>query len=147
MNEEPETSTVVGKEPCPKCGSRDTLARSTDGHAHCFGATCDYWEPGDGATSSAPRPRAEFSPLDYQISPLAKRGLSQETCAKFSYGVNLDDGVHVANYYDPDTRRLIAQKVRRPDKSFSIIGQGANLPLYGQWLWRGDRRSLIITEG
>ena len=33
----------VGHEPCPKCGSRDNLARYDDGGAWCFG--CHYWEP------------------------------------------------------------------------------------------------------
>lgn len=31
-------------EPCPECGSRDNLARYSDGHAYCFG--CGYVEPG-----------------------------------------------------------------------------------------------------
>ena len=30
-------------EPCPKCGSRDNLARYDDGGAFCFG--CKHWEP------------------------------------------------------------------------------------------------------
>ncbi len=33
----------VGHEPCPKCGSRDNLARYQDGGAFCFG--CRYSEP------------------------------------------------------------------------------------------------------
>jgi len=33
----------VGHEPCPKCGSRDNLARYSDGSAWCFG--CHHWEP------------------------------------------------------------------------------------------------------
>jgi twinkle protein len=146
MSEEPDTSTVVGKEPCPKCGSRDNLARYTDGHAHCFGASCDYWEPGDEAKASSPRPKAEFSPLDYEIQSIPNRGLSQETCRFWDYGIG-EGPCHVANFRDPTTRQLMAQKVRRANKQFSIIGQSEHLPLYGQWLWRGDRRSLIITEG
>lgn len=146
MTQDPGNDTVVGKEPCPECGSKDNLVRYADGHAHCYGGSCKYWEPaGDGATSASPQPKAQFRPLDYEIRPIPNRGLSQETCRLWDYGRT--DEAHVANYRDPITRQLIAQKVRRANKDFSIIGQGSNLPLYGQWLWKGDRRSLIITEG
>ena len=37
-----ETSTCVSHEPCPECGSRDNLARYSDGHGYCFG--CGYYE-------------------------------------------------------------------------------------------------------
>lgn len=36
-------SEFVGHEPCPNCGSRDNLARFSDGHAWCFG--CKHYEP------------------------------------------------------------------------------------------------------
>ena len=41
-----DDSTFLFKEPCPACGSRDNLARYSDGHAFCFG--CEHYEPGDG---------------------------------------------------------------------------------------------------
>lgn len=36
----------TGHESCPKCGSRDNVARYDDGSAWCFG--CHYYEPPDG---------------------------------------------------------------------------------------------------
>ena len=38
-----EDNHFVSKEPCPECGSRDNLARYSDGHAYCFG--CGHREP------------------------------------------------------------------------------------------------------
>lgn len=73
------------------------------------------------------------------------RGLTQETCEKWGYEVSKTDQCHIANYRD-GKGALVAQKIRRAGKQFSIIGQGKNLPLYGQWLWGGGKR-LIITEG
>lgn len=47
----------VHHEPCPKCGSRDNLARYDDGSAYCFG--CRYYEAPD---------------LRHVISSLGKKG-------------------------------------------------------------------------
>jgi len=44
MNE--TESTFVAHEACPSCGSKDNLARYSDGHAYCFG--CQYREKGEG---------------------------------------------------------------------------------------------------
>lgn len=147
MDYPPESKQLLGKEPCPKCGSSDNLARYADGHAHCFSQTCGYREWGDGEGGSVPTntEHRAFEPVEFSILPLPKRGLSAETCALWNYGVG--DNCHVANYLDPTSRKLLAQKIRRPDKTFAIVGEGSNLPLYGQWLWRNDRRSLVITEG
>ena len=39
------TSKFVQHEPCPSCGSKNNLARYDDGHAVCFGMSCDHYEP------------------------------------------------------------------------------------------------------
>jgi twinkle protein len=150
-------SVFVAKEPCPGCGSRDNLGRYSDGHAYCFSASCDYYEPADGAKAdgvaqeAASRPQRTFNPIHYEISGLPKRGLSEATCRFFDYGIGEFNGqpCHYANYRDPQTRELVAQKVRLPAKEdFPVLkGTGTKLPLFGQHLWRGDRRSLVITEG
>lgn len=36
-------SEFLAHEPCPKCGSKDNLARFDDGHGWCFG--CNHYEP------------------------------------------------------------------------------------------------------
>lgn len=150
-------SVFVAKEHCPGCGSRDNLGRYSDGHAHCFTPSCDYYEKRDGevaerlASESASRPRREtFSPIDYTVSGLPKRGISEKTCRFFDYGIGEFKGVgaHFSHYRDPETRELLAQKIRTAAKDFPVLkADGTKLPLFGQHLWRGDRRSIIITEG
>lgn len=161
-------SVFVGKEPCPNCGSKDNLGRYSDGHAYCFG--CKHYEPGDGhdrGSGSVPSLHAErepdvapeghgrsalsgFTPAPFTIAALPKRGISEVTCELWNYGVGEFKGepCHFANYVDPQTRKIIAQKVRLASKDFPILKEGRiKMPLFGQHLWRGDRRSLVITEG
>lgn len=150
------------KEPCPACGSKNNLGRYSDGHAWCYGSSCDYFEPSDearegdtvaeGRTSpgaGSGEDRRAFEPVNYTVSGIPKRGLSEKTCTFWDYGIGEFSGqpAHFANYRDPGTRELIAQKVRLASKDFPILGQSRKLPFYGQWLWKNDRRSLIITEG
>lgn len=52
-------------EPCFKCGSRDNLARYSDGHGYCFG--CGYWEPGNEALEK---------PLERAVAPSDGTGVS-----------------------------------------------------------------------
>lgn len=80
---------------------------------------------------------------------LPKRGLREETCAKFGYQTGEYKGkpCHIANCYD-DSRNIVAQKVRLPDKKFVWVGnRGKALPLYGQHLWRDGGKAVVITEG
>ena len=41
-------SHFVRHEPCPSCGSKNNLARYSDGHAVCFTGGCDHYERGNG---------------------------------------------------------------------------------------------------
>ena len=43
-------SKFIGHEQCPKCGSKDNLARYTDG-AHCFTPDCGYYEKAEGVAT------------------------------------------------------------------------------------------------
>jgi twinkle protein len=51
----------------------------------------------------------------------------------------------VANYRS-EKGTLVAQKIRKAGKKFSVIGGGKDMPLYGMWLWSGGK-SVVITEG
>ncbi|OOE32284.1 hypothetical protein BZG05_14865 [Salinivibrio kushneri] len=78
---------------------------------------------------------------------MKKRGILEETCKKFGYltGYHHDQPVHICNVRN-EQRELLAQKVRYPDKSFSVRGKLKNDILIGMHLFTGGRR-LIITEG
>ena len=54
-------------EPCPSCGSRDNVARYSDGHCFCFG--CGYNEPASsdkGKMLPQPKERSVALPGDFQ---------------------------------------------------------------------------------
>jgi twinkle protein len=137
-------SEFVRHEPCPKCGSKDNLARYTDGHGFCFG--CNYKERGDGLTSeTAPRKKANM--IDVTFSALRKRMITEETCRFFGYGVGEFNGqsVQVAQYYKDG--EIVAQKLRFPSKDFVVLGDIKEAGFYGQQLWRDSGKMVTITEG
>ena len=144
-----DESSFIRKEPCPKCGSRDNLARYSDGHAYCFG--CDYYEPGDGSEPT-PEHKGKRMSADLiqggDIAALSKRGITEETCRKFGYRTTryANRPAQVAPYYDKDGN-LVAQKVRFPDKSFTTTGNLKQAVLFGQNLWGSGGKKVVITEG
>lgn len=144
-----EESELIGKEPCPSCGSKDNLARYSDGHAYCFSPSCDYREPADGEEDrpqKKPLQKASFTPIEGEFQPLRKRKISQDTCKKFGYRVGRFNGktVQVCDVKDKDGS-LVGQKVRFAGKDFLSLGS-VGKTLIGMHLWSGGKR-LIITEG
>lgn len=84
-----------------------------------------------------------------EIKALTKRGITEETCAKFGYRVAKDAaGVpcQVAPYYSADGQ-ITAQKVRYANKEFTCTGDMKKAMLFGQQLWRDSGKMVIITEG
>lgn len=79
---------------------------------------------------------------------LPERKITQETCEKWHYHVGTFEGkpCHIANYRN-DVGALVAQKIRKPGKQFSVTGNGKDMPLYGTWLWRAGGKYVAITEG
>lgn len=152
MIEDSPESEYLHKEPCPSCGSRDNLARYSDGHGYCFG--CGYYEHPDG-TSEQTRERKEAPRVagdlidDVTFKALRQRKLSEETCRKFGYGVGTyrGDTVQVAQYRNEDGQ-VVAQHIRTADKDFPWVGVMKDaLPLWGQQLWRDAGKRVVITEG
>ena len=135
----------VRHEPCPACGSRDNLARYDDGSAYCFG--CKHTEKGRDMTDApktvkSTKSKTFFTERSYRDLPTRK--LTEETCRFFRYFIS--DGKQVAEYIRDG--EVVAQKVRSKDKKFYVVGDGKNMPLFGQHLWGSSRaRRLIITEG
>jgi twinkle protein len=140
---------VVDTEPCPKCNSCDNVKRYEDGYAKCFGMGCTFYEMPDGHTpSNKPKGRAMSNMIeDWECVSLSKRCIGEKTTSKWKYGVADFKGskVQVANYFRGGT--LTAQKVRFPNKDFTILGDAKNIGLYGQHLWRDGGKYLCIVEG
>ncbi|TPI67586.1 toprim domain-containing protein [Mesorhizobium sp. B3-1-3] len=146
----PETdSEFLRKEPCPNCGSRDNLARYTDGHAYCFG--CRHYEPGDNdltdqAEAAEPR-TTDFVPLG-EPSDWASRGINLESAQKWGFTRSTLNGqpVRLFNYRN-SAQQLVWQKIRFQGKDFRSKGAKDDMCLYGMWLWRDGGKRVVITEG
>lgn len=141
---EHKESEFVQHEPCPKCGSQDNLARYTDGHGYCFG--CKYYETGTG--QPLPEVTKKLDTLiDVEYAALRKRGITEDTCRFWGYGLGDFNGqtVQVAQYIKDG--KVVAQKLRFPSKDFALLGDAKGLPLYGSHLWRDGGRMVTVTEG
>jgi len=136
-------SEFLQHEPCPSCGSKDNLARYTDGHAYCFG--CKYYETGNG--EPLPEIKKSGNLIDVVTSALKKRGITEDTCRFWGYGLGEYNGqtVQVAQYIKDGA--VIAQKLRFPSKDFVTIGEFKGASLYGQHLWRDGGRMVTVVEG
>lgn len=144
-----DDSSFIRKEPCPECGSRDNLARYSDGHGYCFG--CGHYEHGDGSDTPPKQIKGQRmeNALRGEFKALPKRGLTEETCRKFGYMVGKDKHgktVQIAPYHD-ENGRLVAQKLRDAEKNFSCVGNMKEAVLFGQHLWPTGGRRVVITEG
>lgn len=141
-------SEVTHKGHCESCNSSDANAHYTDGNTHCF--SC-------GKTVVADSEVIDESEL-IQDEPMIKefnpsmitypekiRGITDITLKKFSYGVN--NGTHV-NYYHDTKGNIVAEKRRTKDKGFSWTGNAKDACLFGQDLWKPNKKiSITITEG
>ena len=131
-------SSFVRHEPCPKCGSKDNLARYSDGHAVCFSGGCTYYEHASGEVIEFKR-KVE-SPLTEQTgvtAAISDRRISQDTCKKFSVTVEYGTDGHIVKhhypYFDKSTGELRGSKTRIVDnKQFFAQGSFDNVGLFGQ---------------
>lgn len=136
-------------EPCPKCGSKDNLARYKDGHAHCFSDGCEYHEPPtDQSEVDQAEPRKSHKKfLNGGYQGLKKRKITEETCRKWRYQIGRMGGkpVQIANYIEDG--QVVGQKIRFPNKDFLFLCPGDTPGLWGKHLWKDGGKMVVITEG
>lgn len=145
-----ESTIIRAHIPCPDCGSSDALCEYSDGHTFCF--SCETYHHGtdDHTNNGGTRivRNNEVIPLDsLTLDALRARGLTQETCAKYGYyktRIN-NELAQVACYID-DNGEIVGQKLRYKDKRFTVRGEVSDR-FFGQHLWPGGGKKLIITEG
>ena len=152
----------IAHEPCPKCGSKDNLARYADGGAHCFTGTCKHWEPADadyvvppGGEGNATK-KAKLPNLGDYL-PLTARGISAETCKKMRYSVGSYFVKGEDDNWVPKTAQIVhvtdqdgvpvASKVRMANKDFRYVGDTKNSGLIFQNIWPAGGLKLVICEG
>lgn len=146
--------------PCDECGSSDGNGLFTDGHTYCY--VCKTRKRGnekgeqvgestEGPSVSTKGSQGSTSILTPQgeIQSLTSRQIREDTCQQWGYRVGELNGkpAQFAYYYDCETRKPIACKVRFPSKDFIFIGSPKDAPLYGQWLWRDGGKKVVVTEG
>ena len=138
-----EDSEFIRHDPCPNCGSNDNLGVYTD-HSFCFG--CKFYEKGERKNSAKPKPRKGTLIGDGRF--VSVRGLSEETVRKFGYSFSKYNGkgCYIANYCKPDGT-VVRQKLRFKDKKFIFLGKSKVIPLFGQHLWSGKGKKIVVTEG
>jgi len=132
---------------CDACGSSDANAVYTDGHAFCF--ACNTYTHSTEEGERKPVTTNDKVPLtlEGEILALTKRGIREDTCRLWGYRTNVERRTQNAYYFDPETRGLVAAKIRNANKDFSFIGTPKEATLYGQWLWKAGGKKLVIVEG
>ena len=143
------------KEPCPACREQgrdragDNLVQYGEGRgAHCF--ACGHHVHGDEGNVERKVSEKLTRPIQGSLRPLSSRKVDEKTCRLYDYRLAKvkDKVVHVANYWRDG--ELAAQHVRhQKPKDFRWRGDASieTLPLYGQWLWNGQGKRVVVTEG
>ena len=148
------TSKFLRHEACPSCGSKNNLARYDDGHAVCFGMSCDHYEPPiDGFTDEdiprIPNRRLELTGVHADIPD---RRISANTCKKYNvtveYGPDGKITKHHYPFYAKDSNDIVGSKVRIVEgKQFYVTGTLQDTQLFGQQTWKSGGKYVTITEG
>jgi len=142
-----QSSEFIKHTPCSSCGSSDANALYDDGHQHCFSCGVTVQADGEPVISLGSETKSVTLAALGSPSALPRRRLTEETCQKFGYTISEYNGqtVQIANY--KKNGKVIAQKIRFPNKDFRFIGDTKNAGLYGMHLWKEGGKMLTIVEG
>ena len=143
-------SKFLRHESCPKCGSKNNLARYSDGHAHCFTPDCGYYEKGEVEVIPMTNNQNSYSDLYVgQVTSLQDRNITQETANKYGVTTLSQNGMvskHIYPYYNSHGKH-VANKIRTLPKEFTAQGNFGESQLFGQNLFGGGQKYITITEG
>ncbi len=141
--------TFIHHEPCPKCHSRDNLARYADGHGHCFG--CGHHEKAINGEHTLAKALANTNGSKFvtDLTYQSLRGISEKTCRLYGYGMGEYDGekCHVISFTD-SVGNIVAQKLRFKGKRFKWIGDASKADcFFGKNLHsKGKKLNLFESE-
>lgn len=127
---------------CDKCGSSDARAVYEDGGAYCF--SCNEYSGKKGGSKN------DFSyVLGYDTRGIAERKITKVVAEFFGMKVAYDEDGDISRHFYPYQKDgdLVGWKVRSLPKTFSAIGSTNGADLFGQCLFQGGGRKLVITEG
>jgi hypothetical protein len=106
-------------EPCPNCGSRDNLARYSDGSAYCFG--CRYVEP-PSLRALAPKVREDVGERDYEAHEWTKEFGPSAVEWMSKYEITVPDALKHGFLFHPRRNQLIFPWY---NDTFEVIGYQA----------------------
>lgn len=147
---------VIRHEQCPRCAEEgrdnagDNLGIYPNG-SYCFACGYTAWSDPGGRSDVCPDEDTgtpTWKPVKGQHEALPDRGISEAIARLYDYTSSEVKGtpIQIANYRDPEGR-LVAQKIRGPNKQFVWKGDARKAGLYGEHLWKRGGRRLIICEG
>ena len=144
---EVDESPMVGREPCPSCGSRNNLARYASGRGYCYSSDCSHMEWPDGNGLNQPKTQRRRMPSELiqgDVRALRQRGITELTAKHFGYRVGSHRGqqVHICPLHDL-TGKLVAQQLRTSDKEFPILGDFSKMPMFGSQLYNKGKRVVV----
>ena len=148
----PNDSHFVRHEPCPSCGSKNNLARYSDGHAVCFSGGCDHYERATGEViESKPKANRKLE-MTGVIASIPDRRITEATCKKFGVTVEYDTAGKISKhhypYFDKDTGAQTGTKSRIVEnKAFYASGTFDNVGLFGQQAFKGGGKYITVVEG
>jgi twinkle protein len=135
-------SVYLYKTSCDECGSSDANAIYSSDSSHCF--SCGTTKRNQENTTR--NEMVEFKPT-YFTTPDKIRGINSTTLSKFTYGIDTAKERHVT-YYHNAKGEIVAEKYRTRDKGFAWSGDAKQSVLFGQNLWKPNKKiSITITEG
>ena len=139
-----DDSSFVSHIPCESCGSSDANSLYTDGHQYCFACEA-HVQSGEYIPTTRKKTMAGLIAGEYRA--LSKRRITEEACRKFGYQVGeyRDKKVQIAPYFNA-AGQMVAQKIRFPDKDFTVCGDLSEATLFGANLWSTGKK-IVICEG
>ena len=140
-------------QPCPDqtgCRSSDAASVNEDGSIWCF--SCQQLFQGEAIPDEAqrPTPKPAFSAVENLLitgrySGDSARGITADT-AKLFKSLKTEDKTYYAYYDKTDPTKIVAAKMRYPDKRFPWVGEVKQAGLFGQQLF-SPAKFCTITEG
>lgn len=123
---------------CEECGSSDANSLYDDGHQHCFSCGSTVFADSKSKVSTI------LTELQKNTVSFDDRKISRASVEK--YGIWRNDNVTYFPYYN-DGKHL-ANKVRYPDKEFSVEGDLKHSGLFGSQLFpAGSAKFITLVEG
>lgn len=141
MSRDADSSVFLRHEPCPHCGSSDANSVYSDGHSYCF--SCEKVTPADDDEGTY-QSGGSFS-FEGDFAPIKSRKITEQTCRKFN--VRVAPGPLLRFPYTSESGQVVGYKERDKEKNFRWHGKNSEKRLFGQQLFGGTKKSLVIVEG